>query len=146
MIQLPLRWMALSVLALALISTTSCGPLLRYKSFGEAKKYFTETPMSEHSPDKGAAASWHLIKDPDASAPMLLEHLDDEDIASAGVSLILLQAIAGQRFNTELKAALNSRDWTQAPGHIYDYIQMVESDIVQNRAGIVEKSTPTPSN
>ncbi len=142
MIQLPLRMVCVIALSATVAVTTGCGPILRNKSFGEAKKYFVETPLSEHTPDKGAAASWHLIKDPDASSPMLLDHLDDEDMVSAGVSLVLLQAIAGQRYNTELKAALTSRDWSQAPGNLYDYIKIIEPEIMENRPGVVEAKPP----
>lgn len=139
MIYLPWRLAATGVLAAVLAVVTGCGPLLRHKSFGEAKDYFVDTPIEEHAPAKGAEASWHLIKDPDASVPMLLKHLEDKDMVSAGVSLILLQAIAGQRYNTEIKAALDSRDWSQAPGHLHEYIKMIEPEIRNNRPGVVEK-------
>lgn len=122
----------------AILTATGCGPLLRQKSMNEAKEYFTSTPIEQHTPQKGGAASWHLIKDPEASRPILLEGIQSEDMVTAGTSIILLQVVAGKRHNAELIEAIDSRDWSQAPGHLADYIKMVEPEIRKGSKGMVE--------
>lgn len=123
----------------AVLLVSGCGPLLRQKSFNESKEYFVSTPMADHAPDKGAAASWHIIKDPAAASPMLLDKLESDDPVDAGVAMVLLQAIAGNKYNQQLLAALESRDWSQAPGNLSAYIEMIEADIRDGRKGVVEE-------
>ncbi len=124
---------------IAVMIAAGCGPILRTHQFNEAKEYFVATPLTEHTPGKGAKASWHLIKDPEASAPMLLDKLTDEDPVNRGVGIILLQATGGQKYREQLVEALNSYDWSNAPGHMESYISMVKDDIQAGRKGVVEE-------
>ncbi len=123
---------------IAVLIAAGCGPILRNKSFNEAKEYFVSTPLEEHTSDQGAKASWHLIKDPEAAAPLLLDKLQDEDPVNRGIGIILLQATNGQIYREQLLEALESYDWSTAPGNLNSYIEMVSDDIKAGRKGPAE--------
>lgn len=120
------------------LATTGCGPLLRQKSFNESKEYFVKTPMENHSPDNGARASWHLIKVPQKSTPFLLKRINADDMVTSGVSIILLQAIGGKKYQQELESALDAKDWSTAPGHLEEYIKSIEPLVRSGDQGVVE--------